>query len=198
LRKASSFCIFFPLCTTHQIHKVRSLCPLSFSSFFILPEAKQKHTHSLLQKGFFRRAAVLSAICKYVHIYTLLLAFTLAATRKFTPCVLCVICRPLERESVRAHTHMAGEEMKGQWCKIPCRPRYIVGQDDENYCRRPRIVCASSGKVSANMVTWERRAPRVHRQQYALHPISQQNTKKNVSIVTLFILEKGRSPKSVC
>lgn len=74
-------------------------------SFFVLPGAKQKHTHSLLQKGFFRRALrrALSSM-PFVNMYPARF-YAGSDSQIHSLYVLCIICRPLQREKERAFVH---------------------------------------------------------------------------------------------
>lgn len=142
-------------------------------SFFVLPGAKQKHTHPLLQKGFFRRALrrALSSM-PFVNMYPML-AFTLAATRKFTPCMCCVLFADLYREWKRERSctlvHIRlwrGNERT--MMQNTLQALGIVGQDDENCCRRRRIVCFLWKSICKH-VTWERERCAL-REESSLHP----------------------------
>lgn len=162
-------------------------------SFFVLPGAKQKHTHPLLQKGFFRRALrrALSSM-PFVNMYPML-AFTLAATRKFTPCMCCVLFADLYREWKRersctlVHIRLYGEEMKGQWCKIPCRP-WVLSVRMMRTAAAVATLCASSGKVSANMWLEREREMRPPRREF----IASDNNLRSIPSVNN--LQKDNTP----
>jgi len=102
---------FFFVHNTSNSQSPLFVCPQPQRSFFVPPEAKQKHTHSLLQKGFFRRAAVLSSV-PFVNMYM----YTPSATRFYARsdsqihslCVVCYLQTSRERERERSCTHPYG------------------------------------------------------------------------------------------